>query len=321
MLMLVKAFIMVMTVAVFGTPLSFASTPLSKDNHAKNSGSVAQSVQVEKPQVHYSRRNAKVAVKAIAPSKARAVATKIKLSKLHPKVFKFTLSSNKASKPKVSLISAPEFTVAKNATIIAPISNVETNRISLVDDRISNVIRNDTKYYRITGNPNTGDIFLFPNPKAKTSQKALNLFITSEKGRTYQLILKPNSLTGQQIILRDRQLQESTGEAAKLGSFYYSAIAQKIKDMALRPLPLDRKPFINKKTAKFTVSFLKKSTVKNLVFLQGFVVNTTDSDVTLHKNSILFEGQRALWLEKSILKPSERTRLIVVISIEQQGSQ
>ena len=87
-----------------------------------------------------------------------------------------------------------------DAEISAVISANEVSRISLTGDRISSVVRTPAGY-QLEHDSQIGDIYLVPLPGVPID-KIVNLFITSEKGYSYQLLLTPRDIPSEQIIIR-----------------------------------------------------------------------------------------------------------------------
>ena len=213
----------------------------------------------------------------------------------------------KAIKP--GLVSAQEFTVKDSSEILGSISNMESNRLSLGGDRVSHVIRTDTSSYQIKNDPDTGDIFLLPNRKTNKPQ---NLFISSEQGYTYKLILVPSAVPAQQILLHNPALDRK--EETKGESQYYSYLAEKIKQLALQPFSRRAKVLLKKQTATYTVSLLTRIEEGSLVFFKGVVTNTSPHTITVNKNTIRFKGRRALWIASTVLQPKTETQFVIAIS-------
>ena len=89
---------------------------------------------------------------------------------------------------------------ADNSEIHAAISIREVNRISLEDDRIKSVARAPIGY-DVVPEPDTGDLYLVPSYGARID-RPVNMFITSERGFTYQLLLTPSDTPSEQLIIQ-----------------------------------------------------------------------------------------------------------------------
>ena len=101
-----------------------------------------------------------------------------------------------------SLAEAVQIRVAdNNAEIFAVISAAEVSRIALDQDRIVSV-STVPQGFSIDHDETNGDLFLVPLPGTRLFEP-VNLFITSEAGLTYQLLLEPRDIPSEQILIRN----------------------------------------------------------------------------------------------------------------------
>ena len=89
---------------------------------------------------------------------------------------------------------------ADNSEIHATISIREVNRISLEGDRIKSVAKAPIGY-DVVPEPDTGDLYLVPSYGARVD-RPVNMFITSERGFTYQLLLTTSDTPSEQLIIQ-----------------------------------------------------------------------------------------------------------------------
>ncbi len=101
----------------------------------------------------------------------------------------------------VSSFAAQIRIVENNAEIAAVISSTEVSRIALQDDRILGLSAVPLGF-SIDHDVDTGDLFLVPVPGAELIGP-VNIFITSEQGYTYQLLLQPQDVPSEQILIRN----------------------------------------------------------------------------------------------------------------------
>ncbi len=97
----------------------------------------------------------------------------------------------------------------ENGQITAIVSAQEISRVSLSKDRIRMV--NGDPEVDITHDSETGDVYLKPATAPLT--KPLNLFISTEKGFTYQLLLMPEKVPSEQIIIRNEDAFDGSEDA------------------------------------------------------------------------------------------------------------
>lgn len=89
-----------------------------------------------------------------------------------------------------------------NAEIGAVVSAGEVSRISLHDDRIRSVTGLPAGF-SVEHDGATGDVFLIPQDFGATADGFINLFIISEAGYTYQLLLQLRDIPSEQILIRN----------------------------------------------------------------------------------------------------------------------
>lgn len=87
-----------------------------------------------------------------------------------------------------------------DAEIVAVISAREVSRIALEGDRIITLAA-VPRGYSIDHDAETGDLYLVPQAFIPAGS-VVNMFITSEAGRTYQLLLETRDIPSEQIIIR-----------------------------------------------------------------------------------------------------------------------
>ena len=89
-----------------------------------------------------------------------------------------------------------------NAEIAAVISSGEVSRIALYDDRIRSVTGVPAGF-SLEHDGATGDVFLIPEDFGALAEGFINLFIISEAGYTYQLLLQLRDIPSEQILIRN----------------------------------------------------------------------------------------------------------------------
>lgn len=97
--------------------------------------------------------------------------------------------------------------------IVASISLREASRIALRGDRIASVLHLP-RGFRVEHDAETGDIYMIPH--GAVSMEPVNLFITSERGQTYQLLLTPRDIPSEQVIIAgSRQHYRAKGSSPR----------------------------------------------------------------------------------------------------------
>lgn len=100
----------------------------------------------------------------------------------------------------VNLAHAAQIRLAESDGEIAGIVSMrEVNRIAVQDDRIRAVAKTPNGW-AVEHDDITGDVFLIPQQVKEKSP--VNLFITTEGGHTFQLLLSPRDIPSEQILIR-----------------------------------------------------------------------------------------------------------------------
>ena len=117
-----------------------------------------------------------------------------------------------------------------NAEIAATISARELTRIYLTNDRIAS-LAGDTRTFAHQHDRTAGDLFVKPaDPDA-----IVNLFITSEKGKTYKLLLTPRDVPAEQLEIDNPALRTAAKEEAAMP--YRQALLKAVRAMILGRTP------------------------------------------------------------------------------------
>lgn len=93
------------------------------------------------------------------------------------------------------------------------VSSVELNRIKTVDDRIKNIRGNEGDIEWIA-DKEIGDLYIKPKVL-----EATNIFITTEKGYTYKIMLQVHDMQAEQIFLKneDAMIREASKDKIRIG--------------------------------------------------------------------------------------------------------
>ena len=136
-------------------------------------------------------------------------------------------------------------TASDHAELTAEISADAVSRIALAGDRIARVIRMPGGF-EAEHDPKSGDLYLRPpdgivqgRPSRQTSPGPVELFVSTEKGFTYRLDLRPADGGAAQILIRnpDAERVSESGEV-RTGDSHIGALVKLIRAVARRePLP------------------------------------------------------------------------------------
>jgi len=203
-----------------------------------------------------------------------------------------------------------------NAKITATLSAKEISRISVPKDRIR--MSSGDENIEITNDSDSGDIYL--KPKQPPLNKPLNLFITTEKGFTYQLLLVPKDIPSEQIIVRNEAVLGSGQDAQIFESkspFHHSVIEVLKATIGSTPLPVGyTKNYVKKPTFQRQNQFemhalyhVDGATLQGVAFQ---VQNIGDTSTFLTERDLFAGGQLAVYLSKRELKADETTGVYIV---------
>lgn len=201
------------------------------------------------------------------------------------------------------------------AQVTATVSAGEISRIALTQDRIRMV--NGDPDVDITHDEVSGDIYI--KPTAAPLVKPLNLFIATEKGFTYQLLLVPENVPSEQILIRNADAQPNGQEAQawEAQTPIHASVIEVMKATAgIIPPPAGyvRKPIQGEAERQGALSILKTFEVTGTA-LQGVALqvrNTGAGTVTLTERDLFAPGQAAVWLPSRILGADETVTAYVV---------
>jgi len=203
-----------------------------------------------------------------------------------------------------------------NAKITATLSAKEISRISVPKDRIR--MSSGDENVEITNDTNSGDIYI--KPKEPPLSKPLNLFITTEKGFTYQLLLVPKDVPSEQIIVRNEAVT-GTGQDAQIfekkSPFHHSVIEVLKATIGTTALPVGYtknyvkapKPERQKQFKYHPIYHVNGSSLQGIA-LQ--VQNTGNETAILRERYLFTGGQLAVYFPKAELKANETTGVYIV---------
>lgn len=99
-----------------------------------------------------------------------------------------------------TLLAQQIFDVTRDSEIVAAISKREVTRLSATADRITQIVKGDLPY-TMTHDPDQGDVYF--RPEFADITKPINLFVTTEKGFTYKVVLVPKDVPSVHIVLNN----------------------------------------------------------------------------------------------------------------------
>jgi conjugal transfer pilus assembly protein TraK len=210
--------------------------------------------------------------------------------------------------------------IADNQTKSITIAADELSRIFVIDDRIQNV-RGLEGAYLLTQDTKQGQIFI--KPTSAYTNRPFNIFISTEKGRNFNLIIKTKELSGQDIALKSTT---PSNEAAKWeeASEYHQTLSKLISSMITGEVPIGYSVVYPTKKIK-PIKYTNKTTAVTLTLQKTYFGKHLRGEVLLVQNlnnqsSQLIEtnfyrpGTRAIALLEDRLPAKGQTMLFRVIS-------
>ncbi len=161
------------------------------------------------------------------------------------------------------IVLANQIKIADDSSEIrASISANEINRIKTIGDRIRAVKKNDGEF-SLSIDEELGDVYL---TNANPYNKPLNLFINTEKGFTYKLLLLPKNIPSEQIFIKNDSitLNETNEKRAVVSRLDYPNLINLYKHLASDQL-LAGYVLENKQSKSFTLKNLKLTLNKKLI--------------------------------------------------------
>ncbi len=194
----------------------------------------------------------------------------------------------------------------------ALISRHEPNRITVVDDRIKSVIHK-AGTFSIQDNKEIGDIFI--TPSSANRLQTLSLFIHTEKSKTYQLILTPQEMPSQNLVLRPAMLEQNShaeplveGRGILITKIMKALWSGEILDAFLRTYPAQTIP--SAKTLKVTlVEALENHRFQGAIYE---VRNISKERVDIQETDFLEDGVVAINISKRTIRPNEVCKIYLV---------
>jgi len=205
--------------------------------------------------------------------------------------------------------------MADNQTAALVISQRELTRIFVAQDRIL-AVRGLDGAYLLNKDENQGEIFIKPTPLYQ--HQAISLFITTEQGHNYALLLVPADIPARTI-----QLKATTGsrlaERWEKNNNYNELMLTLITAMVNHQAPDGYVVFMPRKIKAIKVGkiWVSINQIYRGKYLRGEVLrleNRGASQAELRETQFYQVGTRALALRETVLPPRAATWLYRVMS-------
>ena len=210
--------------------------------------------------------------------------------------------------------------IANNQTKNITVAANELSRIFVKDDRIQHVRGLDGAYL-LTQDATLGQIFI--KPAEAYRDKPFNLFITTEKGRNFNLIVKAEDSAGQDIELQPSSPSpeaanwEQTAEYSQvLGTLITSMINGETPPgySVVYPVKKNKAIKYSNKHASVNLLLQKKYLGKHLFGEVLLVQNKGKTQLKLTESTFYQPGVRAITLLNPVISTHGQTMLFRVMS-------
>lgn len=207
--------------------------------------------------------------------------------------------------------------VDQGEEIVAEVSLAQLNRISVVDDRIIQVMHR-TGAFSVETDKVNGDIYVMLN--SKIAHQIVSLFIVTEKKRRYQLTLMPKPIRSQSITLRPRDLmlkfskdsikESAVDEILKLVQYVWRN--EPINGYQKVHSPSQRSVSVQSIEIHSTEDWIGQSLRAEKITIK----NTSDTLVELTESMFWKSGIRAVSLSNSQIAPKQQCEAILVREVD-----
>jgi len=202
--------------------------------------------------------------------------------------------------------------VVDDIEIKATISSYELNRVKIEGGRIEGFRALEGDLVAV---PDAKKGELFIHLPRKYSRKVTNLFLTSDSGATFKLLLVPRNIPAEQIFLVERATRDKKLE---IGNDYRSKILSFYKGLYNRsPIP-DYKISYKKKKSKINNLRVTKVATYTAADKAGFVgeifeIKNRSKEVKIISPQDFYkDGARAIKLNSHILEKGQTTEMYII---------
>jgi type-F conjugative transfer system secretin TraK len=205
-----------------------------------------------------------------------------------------------------------------NKTISIKISAKELTRIYVEGDRIFQV-RGSDRTYHLEKDEREGAIFIRPQPHQQT--KPFSLFLTTEQGRTYPLLLIPLDVPSETVAIKPTSPSPLAARRWETSTSYANTVANLVTSMANGERPTGYAVTSIQRTKPTEAGSLSLQLKTHYVGarLKGEIIavtNTSDSTQQLNPQQFYSKDVYAIALANEQLSPGSQTLLYRVMKHE-----
>lgn len=210
--------------------------------------------------------------------------------------------------------------IKDNQTALIKVSAKEQSRIFVKGDRIS-VVRGLDGAYDLKKDDKLGDIYIQPTPYFQ--HKAFNLFVTTEQGRTFNLLASPLDIPAETIELKPLSPSLALAQHWEKNSPYSQTLMNLINAMVNGENP--------EGYAVINIGKIKPKKLSNCITMQLLTVyrgnhlqgeiwrikNDSKSSTYVHPRDFYQDNVLAASLKDELLNPQNETLLYRVVNYDE----
>jgi type-F conjugative transfer system secretin TraK len=213
-------------------------------------------------------------------------------------------------------LGSPQIRVTEdNGEVVAAISAKEPTRIHLVGDRIRSV-KKTTGEFTLSHDAKTGDVYLTPGNNL-SGKNTINLFVISEKGHTYQLLLTKSDRPAGQVFIKHVGANAGLAHQWEIKTPYKAAAIALYQAMARgEPIPGYRVNHSSRVVQLWDQAFVMREgryTGANMVGEIYRITNTTESPLSFEEREFYRPGVIGVKANALRLAPDENTLVYVIL--------
>lgn len=215
---------------------------------------------------------------------------------------------------KANANNTQEFKVQNNSDVTAIISTRELSRIVFEGEAVENLYSSGNEItYEIEGE----NLYLKPN-----IDKPINVFVKTEQGNTYKLLLTSKDIPSVQVFISNTDLNVSKESPLKTEEHSYnaenvfrrglskiiSAVTAGDETVGFKKIKIGR----SKKSDGLASYYDSDWHGSNLVASKYYLKNISDKELNLQRENYLTDKVNAVYLEKEMLAPGDMSVLITI---------
>lgn len=217
--------------------------------------------------------------------------------------------------PCVAQAATQILTLNESERLTANIAIHATNRVAVLNDRIVNIFGDEGTF--VTQNDeHSGQVFI--KVTSENGDKPLSLTLSTENGLTQDLSLIPSDIEASTLLLKVKASTTHPSAEPFLGPRAHTynrtdRLIQLMKQAVLGELPTQKESSMQRrKHAGIRFHYQKTYQAEDLKIQHWTAQNTSKVAQELLEKNVYERGDIALSLQKTLLKPGEKTNLYIL---------